>query len=746
VHGLTKIIERVAALVTIAVAVFAAARSDLLGAPSGVLLVLPLLWSGAATVGLLAIGPARRPARRRTVTAGYTVILRVGAEADERVVGAAALARRHAEVLVAMTGRFALAELLREIGFKVVTAPSAEEAMSRAARVASTDALLIVSPLAVISNDACRHAAALLTDRVGWVLGPTGALDPDVIDPERDRGLWALHRSRAERAGLVMWEPDAMMIRTSLLRDAPLRRRRLWGRWLRQRAAEGWVGVEYREPLTTLTFSGPLDTFWAIRAAQQSALSADLAAGVVRASNWRQRLMFGGLLLGELRGVALLCWLLAPAAVAVAGEFPLRMAPGTYAAVVLGASLARVAANRFRYGASFRPLREIVRAAYDAPGSLMSLRSAVRRRRRRATRGVSRRLVVWTLIPFTAFTVLESFAHDTRISESVFPFSTALAVVNLALLWTVLLRGSGLRRVFRTSLRVPLRRGVVVGGRLGESVDVSLSGIAVRGAPADLSVGDVVIVTIDLSLNEQFPAIVRRREVRPDENGGDEVLVGLQVCLDEATRVPWFRLVSEGMRAVDPSVPVLQVNRTRWSDAPAVRGGISRSWVDRAALVFTAVASLMTAILVILPIVGLQPLVVRSASMEPTLQVGDVILDRPASIDSVDIGEIVTFADPLGRGDQLTHRVRSIDEVAGELHVETRGDANDESEYWSARPGDQLGVVVARIPKAGLVLSAGLGTPVVRQALLLLGTGIALAALVAMGRSRMVSTAPLLRP
>jgi signal peptidase len=74
-------------------------------------------------------------------------------------------------------------------------------------------------------------------------------------------------------------------------------------------------------------------------------------------------------------------------------------------------------------------------------------------------------------------------------------------------------------------------------------------------------------------------------------------------------------------------------------------------------------------------------LVVKSGSMEPTLEVGDVIVIEPASPEDISVGDVIVFWNPW-YGNLVVHRVVNKTEEG----VYTRGDANAGIDPWSPVP------------------------------------------------------------
>jgi signal peptidase I len=102
---------------------------------------------------------------------------------------------------------------------------------------------------------------------------------------------------------------------------------------------------------------------------------------------------------------------------------------------------------------------------------------------------------------------------------------------------------------------------------------------------------------------------------------------------------------------------------------------------------------------------GYRSFTVRSGSMTPAIETGDVVVTKPISPLSARVGDIVTFVDPEGTGKLFSHRVQSVRTVGGEVAFVTRGDANTSTEHWRVPADGSIGEVVYRIPKVGYALS-----------------------------------------
>ena len=114
---------------------------------------------------------------------------------------------------------------------------------------------------------------------------------------------------------------------------------------------------------------------------------------------------------------------------------------------------------------------------------------------------------------------------------------------------------------------------------------------------------------------------------------------------------------------------------------------------------------------------GYQMFAVLSGSMEPTLHVGDVVVEsRLAPLDAR-VGDVVTFRSPANQAKLITHRVLSLRASRGQVAFVTRGDANTGTERWTVPEDGVLGRVVYRVPKVGYVTNR-MGSRIGRLALI----------------------------
>jgi len=149
-----------------------------------------------------------------------------------------------------------------------------------------------------------------------------------------------------------------------------------------------------------------------------------------------------------------------------------------------------------------------------------------------------------------------------------------------------------------------------------------------------------------------------------------------------------------------PAPPVSQGTR-RTIRVPAAARAVGAFVVSG---VFGLIVGIVLLFLASIPL-GYRSLTAMSGSMEPTLHVGDVVIERSLAPVDARIGDIVTFRDPNGAAKLVTHRIRSVRVHDGVVDIVTKGDANNSVERWSIPEDGRLGVVSIRVPKAGFAFA-----------------------------------------
>jgi signal peptidase len=145
--------------------------------------------------------------------------------------------------------------------------------------------------------------------------------------------------------------------------------------------------------------------------------------------------------------------------------------------------------------------------------------------------------------------------------------------------------------------------------------------------------------------------------------------------------------------------------------------GLIAPWLVRG-LLGLAVAAF--AVLAVGPhVLGYRTMTMLTASMAPEINPGDVTIVTPIAVSEVTEGMVITYHRPIEDHSLVTHRVISVDTSPdGTVTVQTKGDANDAADPWTATlEGDTAYQVRAVIPELGHLIQA-LRAPVVTQALL----------------------------
>lgn len=95
--------------------------------------------------------------------------------------------------------------------------------------------------------------------------------------------------------------------------------------------------------------------------------------------------------------------------------------------------------------------------------------------------------------------------------------------------------------------------------------------------------------------------------------------------------------------------------------------------------------------------------VVLSGSMEPAIEVGDVVIVDEVDPATIEEGDVITYV-RAGEETPTTHRVIGVEEGDGELAFQTMGDANEDPDA-SPVPAEQVnGKVIFAIPYIGYVV------------------------------------------
>jgi signal peptidase len=118
-------------------------------------------------------------------------------------------------------------------------------------------------------------------------------------------------------------------------------------------------------------------------------------------------------------------------------------------------------------------------------------------------------------------------------------------------------------------------------------------------------------------------------------------------------------------------------------------------------------------------VLGYRTMTMLTGSMAPEIDPGDVTVVTPIAVSEITEGMVITYHRPIDDHSLVTHRVVSVQTAPdGTVSVQTKGDANEAVDPWTATlAGDTAYQVQAVIPEIGNLIEA-LRTPVVSQVLL----------------------------
>lgn len=139
------------------------------------------------------------------------------------------------------------------------------------------------------------------------------------------------------------------------------------------------------------------------------------------------------------------------------------------------------------------------------------------------------------------------------------------------------------------------------------------------------------------------------------------------------------------------------LEQPRFGAIPAPRSETVLAWgvAVLAALLLTAAAVFLLS--------GGRWFVVETPSMGQAAPVGTLVLDRPAQVGKLAVGDIVSFQVPENPSVTYTHRIIAIDADGG---VHTRGDVNGATDPWTLTHDNIVGTPAALIPHLGWLFRA----------------------------------------
>lgn len=134
-----------------------------------------------------------------------------------------------------------------------------------------------------------------------------------------------------------------------------------------------------------------------------------------------------------------------------------------------------------------------------------------------------------------------------------------------------------------------------------------------------------------------------------------------------------------------------------------------RDWRPTRSTPITIAASLGFVCIVataLIAIFDLTPIVVRSDSMAPEINRGDLVIARAASAGAVAVGDVISVENRAGV--RITHRVVTVDPYGSSIQFTLKGDGNavPDSQVYNETSIDK---VLWTVPKLGYPLAIAIG-------------------------------------
>ncbi len=132
------------------------------------------------------------------------------------------------------------------------------------------------------------------------------------------------------------------------------------------------------------------------------------------------------------------------------------------------------------------------------------------------------------------------------------------------------------------------------------------------------------------------------------------------------------------------------------------------TWARRVAVATAALVAALGIGLVLLVTVagkfGDVALGMKTGSMRPVINPGDLVIVRQVDPRLLHAGELVTFRRPSEPDEIYTHRIVSVSSSSGNVEIHTRGDANPVADPWTVSYTGPAWRVVHVVRDGGYVL------------------------------------------
>lgn len=100
-------------------------------------------------------------------------------------------------------------------------------------------------------------------------------------------------------------------------------------------------------------------------------------------------------------------------------------------------------------------------------------------------------------------------------------------------------------------------------------------------------------------------------------------------------------------------------------------------------------------------ILGYKAYIVNTNSMEPTIEVGDIVIIKKVKAEKLNQGDVITFTQ---EGEVITHRITKIETEEKSTQYVTKGDNNNTEDTLKIKYEDIIGKEILTIPQLGKVM------------------------------------------
>ncbi|WP_350350342.1 signal peptidase I [Microbacterium sp. A8/3-1] len=134
--------------------------------------------------------------------------------------------------------------------------------------------------------------------------------------------------------------------------------------------------------------------------------------------------------------------------------------------------------------------------------------------------------------------------------------------------------------------------------------------------------------------------------------------------------------------------------------------GRTVAWV-----VILGASAVVLAAVLIPRVAGATPYTILTSSMSPAYPPGTLVVVRPAAVDELKVGDVVTVQLESGEETVVTHRISAISyALDGDVEFETKGDANTAPDRELRLPVQIRGMLWYSLPYLGFLANALTGT------------------------------------